>query len=81
MKVREILESKIKNTLIPYDQLHDNGEVAREIRQVYNKKYRGKIKHPSERRIVKMWAEMCLRNKIIQENPELVDMLRDLMTL
>ena len=80
MKLSQILEG-IKNTGKIFDILSGYQPIAREIRQTYNKCIKGKIKNPYAKNATIWWSQELLRNNYIQTNPQLVNMLNEIIKL
>lgn len=78
MNITEIIES-IKNTGKIFDVLRGNQTLAREIRQTYNKVIRGKVKGTDEKISIKFWAEYAKHINDVQQNPQLVQMLDEII--
>ena len=80
MKILEILES-ISNTGKLFDILKDDRELAREIRQTYNKLRKKKNLSSDEKRYTKSWSEYTLTINRVKNNDQLQQMLIEIIKL
>jgi DNA-binding transcriptional ArsR family regulator len=83
MRIKELLEA-IKNPekYKMLDRLADISDIARNIRQNYNKinKKRNKLT-PSEKAVTLLYSEYSLTNRFVQQNPALVSMLNEMIKI
>lgn len=80
MKIYEILEG-IKNTHKTFDMLAGYSELAREIRQTYNKVSKKRFISPEKKRFTLWWAEHLKMNDKLIRNGQISDMLDEIIRI